>query len=81
MFEKKVVVQGRINNHAGSTHSPSSHIDKSPLTLTSSDSHRSPACRSISRGHRISAHKLFEKAHLAKEGETYLRGTKGERSS
>lgn len=77
MFEQKGVALQRTNNHAGSTHSPPSfRTDKSPLTLTSSGSNH----RSKSKGHRISTHKLFEKAHQTKEGETYLH-RKGEMSS
>lgn len=57
------------------------HFRKSPLAKTSTGSHRSPQPRSISKGRKISAHKLFEKAHMAAEGETYLRNRKGELSS
>lgn len=57
------------------------HLGKSPLAKTSTGSHRSPQGRSISKGRKISAHKLFEKAHIAAEGETYLKNRKGELSS
>lgn len=77
MSEKKELLQNRTNNHVWSSHSPSSHRNKSPLTLSSNDSHRSPSGRSSSKGRKTSAHKLFEKAHLANQGETYLYGLKG----
>lgn len=37
--------------------------------------------KSSSKGKRLSAKKLFQKAHETEEGETYLKGLKSQRSS
>lgn len=85
MFEKKEqkttckAYHPHLTSNSSNLSDP--HLGKSPLAKTSTGSHRSPQARSISKGRKISAHKLFEKAHMAAEGETFLRNRKGELST